>query len=208
MSNDQIFDCMKECKGLFSREELEDLVITITSGRKAAVTKSMFRARVSMEYDDEVRENLYNRIRESRKYWIKKEEISVIKISEEFTKITRTMLYAFDLVEICHDQSTANADGFISPKTLSGTISVVGATKNETRILFEQHIAISTSFRTSYYQSVKLIKPIVVEKVAKYGFRFDFDSSWIENTFFAIIPYSDKLDENGIIKELHYCYSK
>lgn len=207
MSQQQFPKCLRKYKGLFKADELEDLIL-ITSDKTSAMMKSMFRRNVAMEGDD-IKKFVwlcsYNDVSETQKYWLK--ETETFKISSQ----TRQILCALKLLEVRFDVTVeGEPTSGIDDTYLAGAMSVVEKpeteTENDRRILLEQHIIIKCSaFGDVSNQMIKFIEPIVIERGKNYEIQFDFDSSWSELTFYAVIPNSMELSETGMIKsELYY----
>lgn len=197
----QISRIIQNNSGLFNQKELEDLIILVTSEEATAVTKSMFGPKVTMETENTVIVcSNYCNVAENQKHWIKKQE------KFRFKEVESSIITAFRLLEIRRNRLTDNESDNFGKQDLSGMLTIVE--RNERKILLKQYVSVHVFCYSGISRHlVKLIKPIAVEKGKKYEIQFNFDSSWAEQTFYAVIPNSYEFARGGIIESVFFCSS-
>lgn len=199
MDATQIFACIKHQKGLFQPDEVEELFAIAVSFGPTDLQKFRSQSELSVLWNEDrfIWFCHYPEWNESDKHWVNEIEITSIFKSDK-----NRLLGAVKLAEIRHTEGFKDiAHGILSIvlKNKNGnTLSEVSLLKN--KIIIECSLSGSISL-----QLVKLSEPVLLNANKDYDISISFDSSWSNNSLFAVIPQGNF--RNGIIKCFGWTYS-
>lgn len=167
MTSAQVFECIKNFRGFFSQEELEEIMLIVHSDTPMTLNK--FKC---------ISYNSKNLLQEFSRETDECRDVRMSATEETFLQTT-------EKISLC---AIATVDLVGEPLTMSGTMTISAANKNDHKLLLKQYVEITNK------NYIKLEKALVFEPNVLYKIKIDFGTGWKGGLTYNRKLLRDKID--------------